>query len=144
VNEISRKAANQPVRSMGRRILVVEDNDDVAQSLRLILTRDGHIVSIAQDGPVALGSLRTFEPDIVLLDIGLPGMDGFELTRRIRKEGLRPDLIIVALSGYGEEEHRRLSQEAGCDEYLVKPTHPDVLRNVLGRISHSVKRYAQS
>jgi DNA-binding response OmpR family regulator len=77
--------------------------------------------------------LRTFEPEVVFLDIGLPNMDGFELARRMRGQTKRTDLLIVALSGYGEEAHRRLSKEAGCDEHLVKPIHPDILRSFLGR-----------
>ncbi len=120
-----------------RRILLVEDNDDIAKSLKMVLARDGHAVSIAQDGAMALEMLRTFEPDIVFLDIGLPDVDGFEVARRMRSQTKRADLMIVALSGYGHEAHRRLSKEAGCDEHLVKPVHPDVLRSFLGRPVHS-------
>jgi two-component system CheB/CheR fusion protein len=121
-------------KTMGRRILVVEDNDDIAESLSAFLAMDGHTVSIAQDGAVALEMLRTFEPEIVLLDIGLPGMDGYQVARRMRAETSRKDLIIVAMSGYGEEQHRRKSLEAGCDDHLVKPVQPDTLRNFLNRI----------
>ena len=116
-----------------RRILVVEDNDDIAQPLKMILARDGHAVSVAPNGAVALEMLRTFEPDIVFLDIGLPDMDGFELARRMRRQTKRTDLVIVTLSGYGQETHRRLSKEAGCDEHMVKPVHPDALRSFVGR-----------
>jgi len=124
-------------RQTSRRILMVEDNRDVAEALKTILARDGHAVNVAQNGAVALQMLRTFKPDIVFLDIGLPDMDGFELARRIRSQTKRSDLRIIALSGYGQEVHRRLSKEAGCDEHLVKPVHPDVLRTFLARPGHS-------
>jgi signal transduction histidine kinase/ActR/RegA family two-component response regulator len=128
--------AQKAIRQTSRRILLVEDNGDIAEALKIILARDGHAVGVAQDGAVALEMLRTFDPDIVFLDIGLPDMDGFELARRMRSETKRADLMIVALSGYGQEAHRRLSKEAGCDEHLVKPVHPDVLRTFLGRPGH--------
>jgi DNA-binding response OmpR family regulator len=116
---------------MGRRILIVEDNNDIAESLGTFLAMDGHTVSIAQDGAIALEMLRSFEPEIVLLDIGLPGMDGYEVARRMRGEANREKLIIVAMSGYGDEQHRRKSIEAGCDDHLVKPVQPDTLRSFL-------------
>jgi two-component system CheB/CheR fusion protein len=119
---------------MGRRILVVEDNDDIAESLGTFLAMDGHTVSIANDGAIALEMLRTFKPGIVLLDIGLPGIDGYQVARRMRAETTREKLIIVAMSGYGEERHRRQSIEAGCDDHLVKPVQPDSLRTFLNRI----------
>jgi len=131
------KLPKRVARQTSRRILVVEDNGDIAESLKIILARDGHAVSVARDGAVALEMLPTFEPEVVFLDIGLPDMDGFELARRMRAQTKRADLLIVALSGYGEEAHRRLSKEAGCDEHLVKPIHPDILRSFLGRAGNS-------
>jgi len=120
---------------VGRRILIVEDNSDIAESLGTFLTMDGHTVRIAQDGAVALEMLHSFEPEVVLLDIGLPGMDGYQVARRMRTETTREKLIIVAMSGYGEEDHRRQSLEAGCDDHLVKPVQPDALRDFLNRIA---------
>ena len=131
------KLQKRAARQTSRRILVVEDNGDIAESLKIILARDGHAVSVARDGAIALEMLPTFEPEVVFLDIGLPDMDGFELARRMRAQSKRADLLIVALSGYGEEAHRRLSKEAGCDEHLVKPIHPDILRSFLGRPGNS-------
>jgi DNA-binding response OmpR family regulator len=131
------KLPKRAARQTSRRILVVEDNGDIAESLKIILARDGHAVSVARDGAIALEMLPTFEPEVVFLDIGLPDMDGFELARRMRAQSKRADLLIVALSGYGEEAHRRLSKEAGCDEHLVKPIHPDILRSFLGRAGNS-------
>ncbi len=131
------KLPKKAVTKTRRRILLVEDNGDIAEALKIILVRDGHAVSVARDGAGALEILRTFEPEVVFLDIGLPDMDGFELARRMRGQTNRADLLIVALSGYGEETHRRLSKEAGCDEHLVKPIDPDTLRNLLGRPGNS-------
>jgi signal transduction histidine kinase/CheY-like chemotaxis protein len=113
------------------RILLVEDNDDVAESTGELLTIEGHTVSIAQNGIVALEMLRTFVPDVVLLDLGLPGMDGYEVARRMRAEARKTDLVIIAMSGYGEDEHRRKSKAAGCDGHLVKPIQLSVLRKLL-------------
>jgi two-component system CheB/CheR fusion protein len=119
---------------VGRRILIVEDNSDIAESLGTFLAMDGHTVRIAQDGAVALETLHSFAPEVVLLDIGLPGMDGYQVARRMRAETNQKDLIIVAMSGYGEEQHRRQSLEAGCDDHLVKPVQPDTLRSFLNRL----------
>ena len=137
IPRFSLKPPNKAATKTRRRILLVEDNSDIAEPLKIILARDGHAVSVAPEGAVALEMLRTFEPEVVFLDIGLPDMDGFELARRMRGQTKRADLLIVALSGYGEEAHRRLSKEAGCDEHLVKPIHPDILRSFLGRPGNS-------
>jgi signal transduction histidine kinase/ActR/RegA family two-component response regulator len=126
--------------TVGRRILVVEDNEDIAESLGTLLAMDGHTVSIAQDGAVALDMLLTFDPEVVLLDIGLPGMDGYQVARRMRAKTGRSNLVIVALSGYGEERHRRQSIEAGCDDHLVKPVKPDFLRSFLARVGAASER----
>ena len=101
-----------------RRILVVDDNDDAALSLKKALERLGYAVAIAHDGPAALRAAAVFEPEIALLDIGLPVMDGYELARRLR--ALRR-LHLVALSGYGQEADRRRSAEAGFEVHLTKP-----------------------
>src|ERR1700730_12670767 len=134
LNDQPKKANKQSVIRTGRRILLVEDNDDLAESMGLLLEMDGHIVGVAQDGEVALSKLRTFDPDVVLLDIGLPGMDGYHVARRMREATGRKDLVIVALSGYGQDEDRRKSKEAGCDDHFVKPVRPDVLRSFLGSL----------
>jgi signal transduction histidine kinase/ActR/RegA family two-component response regulator len=115
-----------------RRLLIVEDHPDVAESLALILRCDDHEVRIAHDGPAALQVLNKFKPDVVLLDVGLPGMDGYQVARRMREEALESGLTIIALSGYGQTEDHSQSMEAGCDAHLVKPVHPNVLRSMLG------------
>jgi len=115
-----------------RRLLIVEDHPDVAESLALILRGDDHEVRIAHDGAAALQVLSHFRPDVVLLDVGLPGMDGYQVARRMREETLESRLTIIALSGYDQMEDHRRSMQAGCDAHLVKPVHPNVLRSMLG------------
>jgi signal transduction histidine kinase/CheY-like chemotaxis protein len=115
-----------------RRLLIVEDHADVAESLAMILEEDDHAVRIAPDGPTALQALTEFKPDVVLLDVGLPGMDGYQVARRMREETPVSSLTIIALSGFGETEDFRQSKAAGCDAHLVKPVHPNVLRKLLG------------
>ena len=114
-----------------RRLLIVEDHPDVAESLALILRCDDHEVRIAHDGPAALQALTRFKPDVVLLDVGLPGMDGYQVARRMREEALDSRLTIIALSGFGQAGAHSQSIQAGCDAHLVKPVHPNVLRSLL-------------
>ena len=104
-----------------RRILIVDDNDDAAQSLALLLSHAGHDVRAVRDARSALDSVRTFKPDAVLLDIGLPDMDGWELARKLRAQIARPDLKLIAISGYGQKADRRRSRDAGIDHHLTKP-----------------------
>lgn len=103
-----------------RRILVVDDNIDSARSLAMLLQFDGHQVAMAHDGEEALAQIEAFSPEFVLLDIGLPKLNGYEVCRRIRDEG-RNNLIVVALTGWGQPEDRRQSEEAGFNAHLTKP-----------------------
>lgn len=103
-----------------RRVLVVDDNDDAAQSVAALLRLDGHEVVIARDGVSALEGLQTFRPEVILLDIGLPDLDGYEVARRMRSMPDQSDVLVVALSGYGTPNQERLKQSA-IDHYLVKP-----------------------
>jgi signal transduction histidine kinase/ActR/RegA family two-component response regulator len=114
-----------------RRLLIVEDHPDVAESLAMILRCDDHEVRIAHDGLAALKVLKKFKPDVVLLDVGLPGMDGYQVARRMREEFPDSNLTIIALSGSGQAEDHGQSTQAGCDAHLVKPVHPNLLRSVL-------------
>ncbi len=118
-------AAPQPVIASAvppRRVLVVDDQSQQAQVLATLLNKAwGHEVSVAYDGPTALAAIEEQHPDVVLLDIGLPGMNGFEVARRVRANPDNQDILIVALSGYGQEEDQRRSEEAGFDMHLVKP-----------------------
>ncbi|WP_437812282.1 ATP-binding protein [Sorangium sp. So ce1078] len=103
------------------RVLLVDDNVDAAEGLRRILQLHGHTVSMAHDGPAALETARASKPELVLLDIGLPGMDGYEVVRRLRAEPELRRSYIAAVSGYGQDQDRRRSREAGFDAHLTKP-----------------------
>ena len=119
--------------SAGRRLLVVDDNQDSAESLALLLEIHGHEVRIAFTGPAALETARTFRPEVILLDIGLPGMDGYQVARELRAGQEGHPLVLVALTGYGQDEDRRLSREAGFDHHLVKPVDLQELARVIAR-----------
>jgi PAS domain S-box-containing protein len=110
-----------------RRVLVIDDNVDSARSLSLLLRASGHEVATAGDGPSGVEAARTFRPEVVLLDIGLPGMNGYEVARHLRGEDGLSGLLLVALTGYGQDEDRQRSREAGFDEHLVKPVDPRLL-----------------
>jgi PAS domain S-box-containing protein len=114
-----------------RRVLVVDDNGDAAESLALLLQTIGHETRVAHDGPGALKEAETFGPDVVLLDIGLPGMDGYEVARRLRRLEPARSALLVAVTGYGQDEDRRRSKEAGFDHHFVKPVDPATLADVL-------------
>ncbi|MEO8495019.1 MAG: PAS domain S-box protein, partial [Planctomycetota bacterium] len=121
-----------PEMVQNRRIVVVDDNVSAAWLLSKLLTKLGnHEVITAHDGHSALETIRASHPEIVLLDIGLPGMDGYEVGRNIRESSAFDDVLLVALTGYGQPEDRRRSKEAGFDEHLVKPPSLDQLSAVL-------------
>ncbi|HEY9422165.1 MAG TPA: PAS domain S-box protein [Thermoanaerobaculia bacterium] len=114
-----------------RRILIVDDNSDATQTLHALLELWGHEVRSAQDGPAALAAAAELQPEIVFLDLGLPGMSGFEVAPALRSmPGLR-GVMIVAVTGYGQEEDRRRTREAGFDRHLVKPVDPELLRKLI-------------
>ncbi len=112
-----------------RRVLVVDDNVASAQSLATILKLEGHDVRVAYDGALALEAVASFRPQVVLMDIGLPGVDGYEAARRLRgdQDLGRGIALLVAVTGYAEDQARRHSREAGFDHHLVKPVDPDVV-----------------
>jgi signal transduction histidine kinase len=107
-----------------RRILVVDDNFDAAESMQILLHKDGHEVSVVHDGAKAIEAARGFRPDVVLLDIGLPGMDGFQLAAAMRAMPETSGAQIIAVSGYGQDKDRQRSAQAGFDLHLVKPVDP--------------------
>jgi two-component system CheB/CheR fusion protein len=128
------KIVGQPVPghdAVRRRILIVDDNADAAQALALALGA-GHELRLAADGPSALKAAAEFQPDVVLLDIGLPGMDGYEVGRRLRAQAGSEGMVLVALTGYGQEQDRRRSRDAGFEHHLVKPVAPDAILAVVG------------
>jgi signal transduction histidine kinase/DNA-binding response OmpR family regulator len=122
-------AVTHPVTPL--RVLVVDDNIDAAATLAALLENDGHQVRRAHDGPGALTAVDAFHPDAVFLDLGLPGMDGFEVARRLRLRAADNKPLLVAVSGYGRDEDRRRSRLAGFDHHLVKPAELSALRSAL-------------
>ena len=116
---------------MSHRILVVDDNRDAAESLARLLERSGHEVVVQYDGLAALVAAETFHPVVVLLDLGLPGVDGLEVARRIRGEAWGKDMRLIATTGWGSAADRRRSSDAGFDHHMVKPVDLDELEKVL-------------
>jgi CheY-like chemotaxis protein len=115
-----------PSDGAARRVLVVEDNPDAREMLSHLLRLSGHEVHHAADGPGGLEASLRLRPDIALVDVGLPGFDGYELARRVR-ESVGPSIYLVALTGYGQPDDRRQAMAAGVDAHLVKPVNPDAL-----------------
>jgi len=120
------------------RILIVEDNEDARESLRLLLELDGHEVMTAVSGEEGLDQARSYEFMIALVDLGLPGIDGFEVARRLRATARGAELRLVAVSGYGQPLDRKRAQAAGFDAHLVKPVDTDYLRTVLAELTPAV------
>jgi CheY-like chemotaxis protein len=120
-----------------RRILVVDDNRDAATSLSDLLELTGHDMRVAHDGLEAVSTAEKFRPDVVLLDIGLPKLNGYEVARKIRQEGWGERVTLVALTGWGQDEDRRKSSEAGFNAHMVKPVDPVVLMDLLDGLRSS-------
>jgi len=114
-----------------RRVLVVDDNLDAAEGLAMLLQLKGHQVATAYDGEGAIDAAREFDPQVVLLDIGLPRLDGFEVARRLREEFPNRSMLLVALTGYGQERDRLRAREAGFDHHLLKPVRLELLEQLL-------------
>jgi CheY-like chemotaxis protein len=110
---------------------VVDDNADVAESTAILLRVAGYDVRVALDGKAALAAVGTMAPHAVLLDIGLPGMDGYQVAARMREMPALARTLIVAVSGYGADEHQARSRQAGVDHHLVKPIDLDAVVNLL-------------
>ena len=123
-----REEAGAPAR---RRVLVADDNADAAESLAMMLEIMGNEVRTANDGVEAVETAAAFRPDLILLDIGMPRLNGYDACRRIREQPWGGGIVIIALTGWGQDEDRRLSQEAGFDRHLVKPVEPAVLEQLL-------------
>jgi PAS domain S-box-containing protein len=117
-----------------RKILVVDDNADAAESLAALLAISGHETRMAHDGPEALQQAERFHPDIIFLDIGMPTLDGHETARLIRKQPWGKDMVLIALTGWGQNEDRRRSKDAGFNHHLVKPADPAVVEKLLSTI----------
>ena len=112
-------------------MLVVDDNHDAVETLAMLLGLWGHDVRLAADGPSAVESAAAHRPDVVLLDISLPGMSGYEVAERLRANPELRETVLVAMTGYGQAEDKKETREAGFTLHLVKPVEPDVLQKLL-------------
>jgi CheY-like chemotaxis protein len=131
---VAQSDAAPPVQMSGSRgvnILVVDDNQDAAALMAEALRMAGHRVRVAHDGPAALRAVLEFTPGIALLDIGLPGMDGYELAANLRQQARLAGLRLVAVTGYGQSSDRKRATQAGFDAHLVKPVHVDALDRLI-------------
>jgi CheY-like chemotaxis protein len=121
------------------RVLIVEDNLDAAEMLELAVSQLGHVTKVAHDGATAITMASQFAPDVVLLDIGLPVMNGYAVVRTLRERPEFTDVHIAAVTGWGQEEDRRKAREAGFDSHFTKPLSPAALQDLLVRIApHAV------
>jgi signal transduction histidine kinase len=127
----SAKPASSTATDSPKRILITDDNQDAANTMAMLLRLLGHEVEIAYDGPEAIQTAEIYGPEIMLLDIGLPGMNGYDVCRSIRQQPWGKSIRIVALTGWGQEEDRRNAREAGFDDHLVKPVDPQTLRKAI-------------
>lgn len=124
-------ADEQKPRGKGKRILLADDNRDAAESLAILLRLEGHEVELAHDGESALGVYADQHPDVALLDIGMPGKNGYEVAKQIRSNGGR-DVLLIAVTGWAQDSDKAQSREAGFDHHLTKPVEPETLIGLLG------------
>ena len=127
-----------PADARSLRILIVDDNADAADSIAMLLNMEGHQTRAVNTARAALLAVPEFKPEVVLLDIGLPEMDGYEVARRLRQNG-RPSMRLVAVTGYGQPADRRRAQAAGFDEHMVKPVEPTALQDFLRVVQSDVE-----
>lgn len=121
-----------PCTNLGRRVLVVDDDEDSAELLGAAVGALGHTVRVAHDAPAALEIAATFQPQVALIDIGLPAMDGYELGHRLRQlSQAKVQLRLVAITGYGRAQDLRRSREEGFDQHVIKPVDPAALRDLV-------------
>jgi CheY-like chemotaxis protein len=118
------------------RILIVEDNADVALSTKAVIEMDGHEVHVARDGPSGLEAAAAVDPDVILLDIGLPRMSGYEVAQRLKGRKAQRKLLLVAVTGYASQADRERSAAVGIDIHLLKPVDPAFLRELLNRFAN--------
>jgi PAS domain S-box-containing protein len=130
-----RGQSQDPARASGHRLLVVDDNQDAAVSLAMLLRLQGHEVQVVHDGAAALELAKAYRPAMVFLDIGMPGMDGCEVARRLRQQPGLENVVLAALTGWGQQEDRRRTAEAGFNHHLVKPPDPKAIEGVLSSLA---------
>ena len=124
----------QPPKPTRQRLLIVDDNQDAANSLAMLLKLQGHEVQVAHNGPTALEITKAYVPDVVFLDIGMPGMDGYEVARRLRQQNGLENVVLAALTGWGQQDDRRRTSEAGFNHHLVKPPEPREIERLLAEL----------
>jgi signal transduction histidine kinase/ActR/RegA family two-component response regulator len=122
--------------SGARRVLIVDDNADSAESMAVLLRFHGHEVRLAYNGQAALEEAHAFRPEVMFLDLDLPKVDGYEVARRLRREPAMRDMTMVAMTGYGQEEDRQRTQEAGFQSHMVKPVDFDKIEELLASLAH--------
>jgi PAS domain S-box-containing protein len=127
------RPASQARPRSARRVLIVEDNSDAREMLKTVLELGGHVVELAEDGPSGLAKLQTFRPDVALIDVGLPGIDGYTLARRAREQPQTRDIRLVALTGYGQADDRERARAAGFDQHVTKPVDPLTLEQLVSQ-----------
>ena len=131
--------SNTSIAGPGWRILIVDDNRDSAESMSEMLRLLGNEVAVAHDGFEAIEQADAFRPKLILMDIGMPRLNGYDATSRIREQTWGKDIAIVALTGWGQESDRSKSKEAGCDSHLVKPVSLSDLQKVVAEFSQLAK-----
>jgi CheY-like chemotaxis protein len=125
--------ATAPAQTQKRRVLIADDNRDAADSISMLLQMAGHEVTVAYDGQQALESIETLRPEIALLDIGMPGLDGFEVARRVRLDARILNTLLIAVTGWGQASDKARALAAGFDLHFTKPVEPATLIELLGK-----------
>jgi CheY-like chemotaxis protein len=128
-----------PANRTSRKILVADDDQDSAESLALLFQLMGHDVRAAQSGLAAIDVAAEFRPDLIVLDIGMPGLDGYEVCRRIRQHDWAQTIVIAALTGWSRDEDRDRSEQAGFNHFLVKPVDPKALEDLIAGVTRAAR-----
>ena len=127
------------IKGAALKVLVVDDNADAAEMLGMLLLASGNEVLTVHDGPTTIEAAFDFRPNVVLLDIGLPGMDGYEVATRLRQQAVFKDVVLVAMTGYGQDSDRQRSHDSGFDHHLVKPPDFEKLKEILAAASEKIQ-----
>ena len=120
-----------PAATAAQRVMVADDNRDSADSLAMLLELAGHEVRVARGGRVALSLAQTFRPDVAIIDIGMPDLNGYEVARQLRREPWAARISLVALTGWGRDDDRRQASDAGFDRHITKPVDPETIDRIL-------------